>query len=61
LCKWAFHVDVIALGLEEMRTYPEIVPTRVWSIIHVLMDMLFFLIVSFAPALVFRALLFGWH
>ncbi|KAK0556695.1 hypothetical protein OC846_001014 [Tilletia horrida] len=44
LCKWAFHVDVTALGLDEMRAYPEIVPTCVWSTIHVLMDMLFFLI-----------------
>jgi len=44
LCKWAFQVDVTALGLDEMRSYPEIVPTCVWSTIHVLMDMLFFLI-----------------
>ncbi|KAE8230062.1 hypothetical protein CF326_g4943 [Tilletia indica] len=44
ICKWAFHVDVTALGLDEMRAYPEIVPTCVWSTIHVLMDMLFFLI-----------------
>ncbi|KAK0519386.1 hypothetical protein OC835_007541 [Tilletia horrida] len=51
----------IPMHSNEMRAYPEIVPTRVWSTIHVLMDMLFFLIVSFAPALVFRALLFGWH
>ena len=46
ICKYSFGVDVTNLGLDEMRQYPEIVPTCLWTSVHVLMDMLLFLIVS---------------
>lgn len=40
-----YGVHVVRVGLEEMRIYPETVPTLVWTTLHVLMNMLFFLIV----------------
>lgn len=40
-----YGVHVVRVGLEEMRMYPETVPTLVWTSLHVLMNMLFFLIV----------------
>lgn len=39
-----YGVHVTSLGLSEMRLYPELVPTVVWTGLHVLMNMLFFLI-----------------
>ncbi|KAH8920223.1 hypothetical protein BT69DRAFT_1352576 [Atractiella rhizophila] len=44
LCWWSFKVDVTNLGLNEFREYPELVTSCVWTAVHVLMDMLFFLI-----------------
>jgi hypothetical protein len=46
ICLYAMQVDVTNLGLDEFRNYPELVTSVVWSSIHVLMDMLLFLIVS---------------
>ena len=42
-----YGIQVAQLGLAEMRLYPELVPTLVWTSLHVLMNMLFFLIVCF--------------
>lgn len=44
ICKWLFGVDVTNLGLDEFREFPELLPTCVWTSVHVLMDMLLFLI-----------------
>lgn len=44
LCKCALGVDVTNLGLDEMRQYPDLLPTVVWTSVHVCMDMLLFLI-----------------
>ncbi|PWN53459.1 hypothetical protein IE53DRAFT_324750 [Violaceomyces palustris] len=44
ICKYAFSVDITNLGLDEMRSNPEILSTNVWTSIHVQMDMLLFLI-----------------
>ena len=44
LSSWLYGVHVTSLGLSEMRLYPELVPTVVWTGLHVLMNMLFFLI-----------------
>lgn len=44
LCKQVFAVDVTNLGLGDMRAYPELVPTCLWTSVHVLMDMLLFLL-----------------
>ena len=45
ICRLMYGVRVVRVGLEEMRIYPETVPTLVWTTLHVLMNMLFFLIV----------------
>ena len=45
LCRAFYGVHAAHLGLAEMRLYPELVPTLVWTSLHVLMNMLFFLIV----------------
>lgn len=45
ICLHALHVDVTNLGLDEMRSYPELVSSVAWTSVHVLMDMLLFLIV----------------
>lgn len=44
ICKLLYGIHVVYVGLEEMRMYPETVPTLVWTSLHVLMNMLFFLI-----------------
>lgn len=44
LCRWTMGVDVTNLGLDEMREFPDLLPTCVWTSVHVLMDMLLFLI-----------------
>lgn len=44
ICKWLFGVDVTNLGLDEFREFPELLPTCLWTTVHVLMDMLLFLI-----------------
>ncbi|SHO76303.1 Hypothetical protein MSYG_0641 [Malassezia sympodialis ATCC 42132] len=44
LCNIFYGVHAAHLGLAEMRLYPELVPTLVWTSLHVLMNMLFFLI-----------------
>lgn len=44
ICKHVFAVDVTNLGLGDMRAYPELVPTCLWTSVHVLMDMLLFLL-----------------
>lgn len=44
ICKCALGVDVTNLGLDEMRQYPDLLPTVVWTSVHVCMDMLLFLI-----------------
>ncbi|CAO1635671.1 unnamed protein product [Sympodiomycopsis kandeliae] len=44
ICKWLFEVDVTNLGLDEFREFPELLPTCLWTTVHVLMDMLLFLI-----------------
>ncbi|PWN31165.1 hypothetical protein BDZ90DRAFT_230155 [Jaminaea rosea] len=44
LCRWTMGVDVTNLGLDEMRAFPDLLPTCVWTSVHVLMDMLLFLI-----------------
>ncbi|WFD42086.1 hypothetical protein MPSI1_000724 [Malassezia psittaci] len=42
---WALYgINLAQNGLAEMRLYPELVPTCVWTSLHVLMNMLFFLI-----------------
>lgn len=46
ICLYALQVDVTNLGLDEFRSYPELVTSIVWSSVHVLMDMLLFLIVG---------------
>lgn len=46
ICLYSLDVDVTNLGLDEMRSYPELVTSVMWTSIHVLMDMLLFLIVS---------------
>lgn len=46
ICLYAMDVDVTNLGLDEMRSYPELVSSIAWTSVHVLMDMLLFLIVS---------------
>lgn len=48
ICLYALDVDVTNLGLDEMRNYPELVSSVAWTSVHVLMDMLLFLIVSMA-------------
>lgn len=45
LCRAFYGVHAAHLGLAEMCLYPELVPTLVWTSLHVLMNMLFFLIV----------------
>jgi hypothetical protein len=45
ICLYLLDVDVTNLGLDEMRSYPELVTSVMWTSIHVLMDMLLFLIV----------------
>lgn len=44
ICKAALGVDVTNLGLDEFREFPELLATCVWTSVHVLMDMLLFLI-----------------
>jgi hypothetical protein len=44
ICLYALDVDVTNLGLDEMRNYPELVSSVAWTSVHVLMDMLLFLI-----------------
>ncbi len=44
ICYLAFRVDVTNLGLDEMREFPELLPTIGWGAVHTLMDMLLFLI-----------------
>ncbi|SPO25806.1 uncharacterized protein UTRI_03171 [Ustilago trichophora] len=44
ICYLAFRVDVTNLGLDEMREFPELLPTIGWGSVHTLMDMLLFLI-----------------
>ncbi|UZJ54569.1 hypothetical protein CBS101457_003889 [Exobasidium rhododendri] len=44
ICLYSLDVDVTNLGLDEMRSYPELVTSVMWTSIHVLMDMLLFLI-----------------
>ncbi|CAO1621495.1 unnamed protein product [Parajaminaea phylloscopi] len=44
ICKCALGVDVTNLGLDEMRQYPDLLPSVVWTSVHVCMDMLLFLI-----------------
>lgn len=46
-----YRVHMADLGLTEMRLYPELVPTLVWISLHVLMNMLFFLIVRASTCL----------
>lgn len=45
ICKLLYNINVAKLGLAEMQMYPETVPTLVWTSLHVMMNMLFFLIV----------------
>ncbi len=42
ICYFAFRVDVTNLGLDEMREFPELLPTIGWGAVHTLMDMLLF-------------------
>lgn len=44
ICWLLYGVNMAQVGLAEMRLYPELVPTCVWTSLHVLMNMLFFLI-----------------
>ncbi|PWZ02210.1 hypothetical protein BCV70DRAFT_198486 [Testicularia cyperi] len=44
ICYFAYRVDVTNLGLDEMREFPELLPTISWAAVHTLMDMLLFLI-----------------
>lgn len=44
ICYFAYRVDVTNLGLDEMREFPELLPTIGWGAVHTLMDMLLFLI-----------------
>lgn len=44
ICYLAYKVDVTNLGLDEMREFPELLPTIGWGAVHTLMDMLLFLI-----------------
>lgn len=46
ICLVALDVDVTNLGLDEMRAYPELMTSVMWTSVRVLMDMLLFLIVS---------------
>ncbi|WFD29640.1 hypothetical protein MSPP1_000650 [Malassezia sp. CBS 17886] len=44
LCALLYNVDLVRLGLAEMHAFPELLPTCVWTSLHVLMNMLFFMI-----------------
>lgn len=44
ICWLLYGVNMAQVGLQEMRLYPELVPTCVWTSLHVLMNLLFFLI-----------------
>lgn len=44
ICQWTMDVDTTNLGLDELREYPDLMATVIWTSVHVLMDMLLFLI-----------------
>jgi hypothetical protein len=44
LVKWLHQVDITNAGLDELRAYPDLLPALVLSSIHVISDILLFLI-----------------